>query len=141
MQKETRRCFLKKAGITSAFAGGFLNLNPRAAGANEKNIIGLMGVGGRGGYLAKALAKRRDVEIACICDVDTRQFAEAVKVVAEGQGKEPKTATDFRKILDDRGVDALFIATPDHWHALPTIMACQAGKDVYVEKPLTITIV
>ncbi|HVN80589.1 MAG TPA: Gfo/Idh/MocA family oxidoreductase [Terriglobia bacterium] len=137
MQKETRRSFLKKAGLTTAFAGDLLNLNVRAAGANERIIIGVMGVGGRGGYLAKALAKRRDVEVAFVCDVDTRVFPEAVKVVADGQSKEPKTTTDFRKILDDRSVDALFIATPDHWHALPTIMACQAGKDVYVEKPAT----
>jgi predicted dehydrogenase len=94
-----------------------------------------MGVGGRGGYLAKALAKRQDVEVAALCDVDTRLFAEAVKIVAEGQGKEPKTVKDFRRILDDKYIEALFIATPDHWHALPTVMACQAGKDVYVEKP------
>jgi predicted dehydrogenase len=95
-----------------------------------------MGLGGRGTYLAQCFAKRPDAEIAYLCDPDSRRFARARKVVEEAQHKSPKLVQDFRRILDDGSVDALINATPDHWHGLGTIMACQAGKDVYVEKPL-----
>jgi predicted dehydrogenase len=104
--------------------------------ANEKVIIGVMGLGGRGTYLAERFAGRPDVEIAYLCDPDTRRFARARNVVEEAQNKRPKMVQDFRTILDDSSIDVLINATPDHWHALGTIMACQAGKDVYVEKPM-----
>jgi len=81
------------------------------------------------------LVKRRDVGIAELCDVESTVFGESSKVASECLGKTSKYIGDFRKILDDKSVDVLFNATPDHWHALPTILACQAGKDVYVEKP------
>jgi len=105
-------------------------------GANEKVVIGVMGLGGRGTYLAEKFASRPDAEVAYLCDVDTRRFARARAAVEDVQDKLPKMVQDFRKILDDGRVDALINATPDHWHALGTIMACQAGKDVYVEKPM-----
>jgi len=95
-----------------------------------------MGLGGRGTYLAEKFAQRPDVEIAYLCDPNTRRFARAREVVEEAQETRPKMVQDFRIILDDKNVDALINATPDHWHALGTIMACQAGKDVYVEKPM-----
>ncbi len=104
--------------------------------ANEKVIIGVMGLGGRGTYLAERFAGRQDAEIAYLCDADSRRFARARNVVEEAQGKKPKMVQDFRRILDDSNVNVLIVATPDHWHALGTIMACQAGKDVYVEKPM-----
>jgi len=109
----------------------------KVLGANDKVVVGIMGIKGRGGYLAERFASRPDVEIAYLCDVDTRLFGERIEQVAKRQGKPPKTVTDFRRILDDKHVDVLINATPDHWHALPTIMACQAGKDVYVEKPIS----
>jgi len=108
----------------------------RTYAANEKVIMGVMGLGGRGTYLAEQFALRPDVEIAYLCDVNTRRFARAREVVQEAQGKKPTLVQDFRKILDDRDVDVIINATPDHWHGLGTIMACQAGKDVYVEKPM-----
>jgi predicted dehydrogenase len=86
--------------------------------------------------LAQCFTKRADAEIAYLCDPDSRRFARARKVVEETQHKSPKLVQDFRRVLDDGSVDALINATPDHWHGLGTIMACQAGKDVYVEKPL-----
>lgn len=108
----------------------------KSRAANEKIIFGVMGLGGRGTYLAQKFAERPDVEVAYLCDADTRRFARAREVVEEAQGKKPKLVQDFRRILEDRDVDVLINATPDHWHALGSIMACKAGKDVYVEKPM-----
>jgi len=108
----------------------------RSFAANDKVIIGVMGLGGRGTYLAEKFASRPDAEVAYLCDADTRRFGRARNVVEEVQGRRPKLVQDFRRILDDSSVDVLINATPDHWHALGTIMACKAEKDVYVEKPL-----
>jgi predicted dehydrogenase len=134
MKSLNRREFMK--GTIGAAAGLTALSQPRARGAGEKVIIGVMGLGGRGTFLAESFAKRPDVEIAYLCDPNTRRFARAREVVEEAQETRPKMVQDFRKILDDKSVDALINATPDHWHALGTIMACQAGKDVYVEKPM-----
>lgn len=123
-------------GTVGAAASLTVLSQPRARAAGEKIIMGVMGLGGRGTYLAEKFAQRPDVEIAYLSDPNTRRFARAREVVEEAQGKRPKMVQDFRKILDDGSVDALIIATPDHWHGLGTIMACQAGKDVYVEKPM-----
>ena len=102
---------------------------------SDKVVVGVMGVGGRGTQLTGFFADRPDVEIAYICDVNAKQLPGAVKVVQDKKGKTPKTVGDFRRILEDKSVDAMVCATPDHWHALATVMACQAGKDIYVEKP------
>jgi predicted dehydrogenase len=142
MKSINRREFIQ--GSVGAAAASALFSPGRAYAASDKVIIGVMGLGGRGTYLAEQFAKRPDAEIAYLCDADTRRFARARKVVEEAQhglaipdrDKSPKLVQDFRRILDDGSVDALINATPDHWHALGTIMACQAGKDVYVEKPL-----
>lgn len=134
MKSLNRREFMKgsiaSATVFAAFPQG------KVHGANEKVIMGVMGLGGRGTYLAEKFAQRLDVEIAYLCDPNTRLFARAREVVEEAQDTRPKLVQDFRKILDDRDVDVLVNATPDHWHGLGTIMACQAEKDVYVEKPL-----
>jgi predicted dehydrogenase len=123
-------------GTVGAAASLTVLSQPRARAAGEKVIIGVMGLGGRGTYLAEKFAQRPDVEIAYLSDPNTRRFARAREVVEEAQDKRPKMVQDFRKILDDPSVDALINATPDHWHGLGAIMACQAGKDVYVEKPM-----
>ena len=130
-----RRQFLR----TSMTAATALAIMPggHAAGPNEKVILGVMGTGGRGSYPATAFAGRTDAEVACVCDADTRRMAQAQKAVAAVQKRQPRAVQDFRRLLDDRQVDAVINATPDHWHALGTIMACAAGKDVYVEKPLS----
>jgi len=139
MKSINRREFIKSS-VGAATTLSLLSPG-KSHGANDKVVIGVMGLGGRGTYLAQCFAKRPDAEIAYLCDPDTRRFARARKIVEEAQHKSPKLAPeglvqDFRRILDDGSVDALINATPDHWHALGTIMACQAGKDVYVEKPL-----
>jgi len=128
-----RRDFLKGSIGTSAI----LAFAPHVShAASEKVIIGVMGLGGRGRYLAQSFAARPDCEVAYLCDVDSRRHANAAKAVGAVQSRKPKLAQDFRTILDDPDVDVLINATPDHWHALGSIMACQAGKDVYVEKPM-----
>ncbi|MCK4966423.1 Gfo/Idh/MocA family oxidoreductase, partial [bacterium] len=100
----------------------------------------VMGVGGRGVQLIRHLVKRSDVRIKYICDADTSRYARAAEIVIEDHGYKPKFVQDFREMLADPEIDAIVNATSDHWHALATIMACQAGKDVYVEKPLSLTI-
>ncbi len=112
----------------------------RAAPAADKVVLAAVGVGGRGNHLAThpewGFLCRGDCEYAYICDPDSRKAAARVKGFADMQGgKEPKVVGDLRKALDDPKVDAIVSATPDHWHALSTVWACQAEKDVYVEKP------
>ncbi|MBM3879535.1 MAG: Gfo/Idh/MocA family oxidoreductase [Verrucomicrobia bacterium] len=135
MNTMTRRSFVKAAATASAacavLPGG------RTAAPNEKVVVGVMGLGGRGTYLATAFARRPDAEIAWLCDPDSRRFEGARRAVATAQSRVPRVAQDFRRILEDPAVDVLINATPDHWHGLGSILACQAGKDVYVEKPMT----
>lgn len=134
-----RRDFIASTAAAGITLGASLSSQPclRAASANSKIIVGVMGLGGRGSYLAQSFAERPDVEVAYLCDVDSRKFARTRDAVEEAQGKAPKQVQDFRRILDDKSVDVLVNATPDHWHALASILACQAGKDVFVEKPMT----
>ena len=81
-----------------------------------------------------------EVDCVVVCDVDDARIAKGVEICDKKRGKKPETVKDFRRVLDRKDVDVVLIATPDHWHALPTVLACQAGKDVYVEKPLAKTI-
>jgi predicted dehydrogenase len=135
MKSLNRRDFMK--GSIGAAAASFTILSSgKTYAANEKVVFGVMGLGGRGTYLADQFSQRSDVEIAYLCDPNTRRFARAREVVEENQSRKPKLVQDFRKILDDPKVDVLINATPDHWHGPGTIMACQAGKDVFVEKPM-----
>ena len=132
-----RRDFLKQTAVASAGLTvlGHLPSLRAADSPNQKILVGVMGVNGRGldhikGYLANA-----NCEIAYICDVDSRTLDKAVQLVATKQARKPKGVKDFRTVLDDKEVDVLSIATPNHWHAYATIEACKAGKHVYVEKP------
>jgi predicted dehydrogenase len=134
MKSVNRRNFLK--GSIGAAATWTVLSQSKGVAANDKVIIGVMGLGGRGTFLAQSFAARADAEVAYLCDADTRRFAWARKSVEEVQKTTPKLVQDFRRVLEDSSVDVLINATPDHWHALGTIMACRAGKDVYVEKPL-----
>src|SRR5438477_8567826 len=132
-----RREFLKHstvigAGLVALGAGTPLRAG---AGPNNKIVVGIMGTNGRGmdhiqGYLAQP-----NVEIAYICDVDSRAMEKGVAAVGKKQEKPPKGIKDFRAALEDKSVDLLSIAAPNHWHAPATILACAAGKHVYVEKP------
>src|SRR5262249_21656272 len=107
----------------------------RAVAASDKVNVAIIGVRGRGRSLSGEFASLPDVNIAYLCDVDSRVFERAAKAVEEKKGQQPPLIGDFRRALDDKSVDAVVIATPDHWHAPATLLACAAGKDVYVEKP------
>ena len=136
MKTTDRRQFLKQTGALVAGTAtlGFAS-SARAAGANEKVVMGIIGPGGMGTNLLKSFAAQKDVEFAYVCDVDADRMAKAAKEVETISGKAPKSVKDLRRILEDKSVDAVIIATPDHWHAPATILACDAGKHVYVEKP------
>jgi predicted dehydrogenase len=133
MKAISRRRFLKES--VGAVAAAAVASRGRSVAASDKIVVGVMGIRGRGYRLATAFAARPEVEVAYLSDVDSRLFESRAKAVEAAQGKRPTTVQDFRRILEDKDVNALVIATPDHWHALGTVWACQAGKDVYVEKP------
>ncbi|HVW39198.1 MAG TPA: Gfo/Idh/MocA family oxidoreductase [Pirellulales bacterium] len=103
--------------------------------ANDRLVVAVMGVNGRGSALASSFAAQPNAAVAYICDVDERAIAKGMQAVAKHQQDQPVAIGDFRKALDDPAIDALVIAAPDHWHAPATILACAAGKHVYVEKP------
>lgn len=133
----TRRVFLKQSCVLTAgiAALGSANSLTAAKGANEKVLIGIIGCNGRGmDHIAGHLSVP-NVEIAYICDVDSRAIDKGIAAVAKRQERKPKGVKDLRRVLEDTEVDAVSIATPDHWHAPATILSCSAGKHVYVEKP------
>ena len=145
MTSFSRREFLDRSKKTTlGLAAGLTILknskSVRGAPSADKVILAAVGAGGRGNHLAThpewGFLCRGDCEYAYICDPDSKRGGGRVKSFAGMQGgREPKVVQDFRKALDDKSVDAIISATPDHWHALSTVWACQAGKDVYVEKP------
>ncbi len=105
-------------------------------GANERVRVGLIGCGGRGRLVARLMNEVPDVEFSAVCDVYDRQ----TNAAKEWAGARCRAFGDFRRVLESKDVDAVLIATPDHWHAIPAVLACQAGKDIYIEKPLGHTI-
>lgn len=134
--KSTRREFLRKssAGIIGAAVAPSL-IPSSVLGANDKIRVAVMGTNGRGGALMTDFAKAKNVEISYICDVDKQVIEKTQLKLKDVQDKKAKGVQDFRKALDDKKVDLLVIAAPDHWHAPATLMALKAGKHVYVEKP------
>ncbi len=112
--------------------------NQKIKNANETMVVGLIGAGGWGTHLImNAVEVETNLIVKYVCDVDDTRGGFLIKELAEKQGIEPTRVRDMRKVFDDKEVDAVFIATPEHWHALATIWACQAGKDVYIEKPIS----
>jgi len=107
----------------------------RVLGANEKVNIGIVGIGGRGNDHLKSYATLPDARIVALCDVNQANLETGQAAVKKLAGEQPKGYDDMRKLFADKDVDAVSITTPNHWHALSTIWACQAGKDVYCEKP------
>jgi predicted dehydrogenase len=140
----TRRSFIKKTAAlmaTPAFHDLFALQQPARSGpayrsANDKIVLGLIGVKNMGfGNLANCL-KQPGTECGALCDVDQNLLEEKAALVEKETGKRPALYQDFRQLLDNKDIDAVIIGTPDHWHCLQTVYACEAGKDVYVEKPL-----
>ncbi len=138
MANSNRREFLKSSAVAGASLLAVPAVARSAQSANDRIRIGLVGLGGRMRFhIASlgAMAREGNVEIAAICDCDQAKLDGATKAYPELEGKKPAVYTDQRKLFDDKSIDAISFATQDHWHALQTIWACQAGKDVYVEKP------
>ena len=134
MSSTSRREFVKSAAAVPAI--GLARSSP-----NETVNLAVVGFHGRGRAHYRAFAKIPNVRVAALCDADERLFPNAVAEVEKLAGYRPATEFDIRKLLERKDIDAVSIATPDYWHALMTIWACQAGKDVYVEKPVSFTVV
>lgn len=134
MSQLTRRQFAK----TMAAAGAATALSRmRVLGANDRVRLGFIGLGNRGDQVLDGFLVHKDAEVVAICDLWQPYLDFAAKKI----GSSPKQFKEYRKLLDMKDVDAVVICTPDHWHAVQTIHACQAGKDVYVEKPLSLRVV
>jgi predicted dehydrogenase len=134
---ESRREFLKtgtKAVAVAAAAERLRVWDTTVLGANERVRVAIVGLRGRGEDHIRGYGALPNVEIAALCDIDDNVMRKRLGEVQK-LGFQPKTYTDIRKLLDDKSIDAVSIATPNHWHTLMAIWACQAGKDVYVEKP------
>jgi len=131
-----RRTFLGAAGALAVSTSRVWAYAP-----SEKVRVAVIGVRGRGNELAGEFAHNAGAEVVALCDIDDASFAKPVKTVEKITGKAPRTEKDFRRLLDDKEIDAIAVATPDHWHALITVMGCQAGKDVYCEKPVSHNVV
>jgi predicted dehydrogenase len=137
MNRLNRRHFVAGAAAAAAATQlAFAGKQAKAA-ANERVTLAIVGVRGRGRGLANTFARLPNAQITHVCDVNQSLLETSAKQIAELQDSEPKPVTDLRRLLEDKTVDALVVATPDHWHALATIWGCQAGKHVYVEKPIS----
>jgi predicted dehydrogenase len=135
-----RRCFLEtSAAAGAAFAAGsyFVSESPaqQPKSAGDKVVVAIMGVNGRGGELSNAYMSQPNCEIGYVCDVDENVLNRVVKLVSDKQQRQTKGIGDFRRALDDKNIDVLVVAAPNHWHAPATILGCSAGKHVYCEKP------
>jgi predicted dehydrogenase len=124
------------AGTPAAGAGPAV----RKVGPSDRISIAVIGCGGQGKADLGAFLRIPEVDCLAVAEVDDQRLGEAVQIVAGERGRKPDGYRDFRRILDRKDIQAVVVAAPDHWHALPTVLACQAGKDVYVEKPLATSI-
>jgi predicted dehydrogenase len=137
MTEINRRAFLTTASAATVALASQRRI--RAAAANDTVTLAIMGVNGRGSQLAAGFAQQTGAEIAYVCDCDQRVIQKGIDAATSQGGRRPQVVKDFRQALDDPAVDALVCAAPNHWHAAATILACAAGKHVYVEKPASHT--
>lgn len=137
MADPTRRTFLTTSAASTVAASAVVAASPQSVRAAAADTITLaaIGCGGQGTGLARSFASRPDVRIAYVCDVDDARAARAADEVEKIANSRPQVVRDLRQVLDDDAIDAVTVATPDHWHGPATILACDAGKHVYVEKP------
>ncbi|HOS94829.1 MAG TPA: Gfo/Idh/MocA family oxidoreductase, partial [Armatimonadota bacterium] len=133
-----RRDFLARSGRAAAgVAAGLTILKGRAVAQNDTIGVAVAGIHGRGVSHIEAFSRMEGVRVVALCDPDSSLFADRAAIAEKAQGSRPRTYQDIREALDDPEVDAVSIATCNHWHALMTVWACQAGKDVYCEKPVS----
>ncbi len=141
----SRRKFIKNLAASSAalaIGGMATGMSAKSyrniVGANDRINLAMIGVNSRGKSMSGTFAGQKNANVTCICDVDERAIPKAIKAAMEvNPAITQKSEKDCRKVLEDKTIDAIYIATPDHWHAPLTIMGCQAGKHVYVEKPVS----
>lgn len=130
-----RRRFLNQSATTVATASILPAASFADSSPNSRIQIGFVGVGGRASALLNMFSARKDVDVVSLSDIDASRLRSATERIKQRTKRQPKSFGDFRKVIDDHSIDAVVVGTPDHWHAIPTIMACLADKDVYVEKP------
>jgi predicted dehydrogenase len=136
MQPITRRAFLEQSGRAMlGAAAGLTVLRAWSHSPNDTIGVAIVGLNGQGKTHLRNFSEIEGVRIVTLCDVDERVLQQVGAMVEQRTGARPKLYTDLRQLLEDKAIDAVSTATPNHWHALLTIWACQAGKDVYVEKP------
>jgi predicted dehydrogenase len=146
MKPISRRTFIGKSAIAAAavptFSGLILSSSKAQpiVGANDKIRVGLIGAGNQGRGVLSTFLGNAEVDCVVVCDVDDTRNSQSADMVQNARGKKPDLEKDFRRVIERKDLDAVIVGTPDHWHALPTIHACMAGKDVYVEKPLATSI-
>ncbi len=133
MSGSSRRGFLQ--GSSAALGAAVAASSVAAGPPSERVRVGIMGAGGRALSLIRTFAANPSVEVVGIADLDSNRLPRGLSEAEKLQRQRPRGESDFRRLIDDDTIDAMVIGTPDHWHAIPTILACQAGKDVYVEKP------
>jgi predicted dehydrogenase len=131
----------RRTFIHSSLALPALTFRGAADKPNKKVVIGVLGARIRGPQLIKGFTAFDDVEVAYVCDPDLRLIPKALEALPEKHKRKPKAVQDMRDVFKDKDVDAVVVATPDHWHALATVWACQAGKHVYCEKPISHNVV
>ncbi len=136
---ENRRAFIKKTGMASALTAGSLLWNPRANGASGRVVLALIGGRNQGRGVAKR-AIAQGAEIKTLCDLDDEVIRKVGTEIGAAQNKAVASTKEFRRVLDDKDIDGVIIATPDHWHTHIALLGCQAGKDLYLEKPVSQTI-
>src|SRR5688572_21246072 len=140
MVSRSRREFLADSMLAAAAAGipalPALADPVRRAGPNDRLRVAVVGVRGQGRVHVSRWSKLPDAEVVALCDPDAAVVEEPSKAVEKASGRKPKWEADVRKLLEDKSIDVVSIATPNHWHVLASFWAVQAGKDVYVEKPL-----
>ncbi|MHB1556379.1 MAG: Gfo/Idh/MocA family protein [Isosphaeraceae bacterium] len=137
-----RRAFLQAGAATAGLALAPSGYHVAASTAAETRRVGLIGTGWYGKADLLRLIQVAPVEVVSLCDVDKKMLAEAAEIVSTRQKskKAPRTFSDYRQMLGQKDLDAVLIATPDHWHALPMIAACESGLDIYVQKPISVDI-
>ncbi len=131
-----RRKFIKNSAIATAVVSVAPTILNACASPAEKVNVGLIGCRSMGWSDLDSFLKNENVECLALCDVDTKILADRAAEVEKRTGKKPQTYSDFRKLLENKDIDAVIIGTPDHWHAIIMMMALEAGKHVYVEKPM-----
>jgi predicted dehydrogenase len=131
----SRRRFMKNSAGAAAALSMPIYVPASVFGANDRVRVAVLGVNGRGQNHIEGFQKLENVEVVCLCDPDEEIAMKRVGEFQEKYGKKVKIEQDLRKVYEDKNIDAVSLATPNHWHSLATIWACQAGKDVYVEKP------